>query len=153
VESLFYFLEIHVLRVSRVFSVCYPQPYGYPQFANGDNTWWKLQITKLLTACFYPANFQMAERGKPHYTKMFFSTFLNASWLSYKCAENDGPRLWAEMIMNCIRSNFSGRVPILWILKRPSVPVSHKICFGTPNIRDFPNHKNDLRKLCVFHIW
>jgi hypothetical protein len=133
-----------VSRVSRVFSVWYPWPCGHPQFASGDNAWCKLQITKLLTACFSPANFQMSERGKPQHTKMFISIFY---WVRVGCVmkvhEMTEPRLWAEMIRNCTLPNFPGRIPILWVLKCRSVSVSQKICVGTPNIRDFPNHKND----------
>ena len=115
--------------------------YGHHQFESGDSTWCKLQITKLLTAYFSPTNFQMAERGKPKYTKILISIFECDSVVSWKVHKYDGPDLWADMIRNYIRSNFPGRVPILWGLKH-SVPVSHKIWLGTPNIWDFKNHKD-----------
>jgi hypothetical protein len=59
--------------------------------------------------------------------------------VSWKVHKHDGPDLWAEMIRN-----FPGRVPILWVLEI-SIAAIHKIWLGTPNIRDFRNHKYDYK--------
>jgi len=87
----FNFLEIRVLRVSRVFVSVYPRPYDHPEFRSGDSASCKLLITNILTDSVSPSDFQMAERenqNTPKHSLLFLSGSRLCHWKVHK---HDGP--------------------------------------------------------------